>query len=715
VAHRLPPYKDPGNDPETRVADLVSRMTLEEKLSQLVYTSREIPRLDIPSYFWWNECLHGIARAGNASVFPQAIALAATFDPALIAKAAEAIADEGRAKYNMTKKHGGPRQFYGLTFFSPNVNILRDPRWGRGQETYGEDPVLAGRIGTAFVKGLQGNHKKYLKAAACAKHFAAHSGPEKLRHGFDAWVSEKDLAETYLPVFKELVEAGVAGIMGAYNRLNGVPCCANKRLLLDTARGLWNFRGYITTDGWAVRDFHLSHGLTKNSVESTALAVNNGCDLVIHGAYNDLLNAVKRGLLGTERVDEACFRLLLIRCRLGMFDPPALDPFRHIGPEVIGCEKHRKLAARAAEESIVLLKNRNNILPISPDMTRICVVGPNAAATNILLGNYFGLNTRLVSVLEGIAAKAGGHRSVTFFQGCLLDRENDNPENWVKGYVADADVVIAVMGLSPLLEGEYGEAIGSKEFGDREDIGLPENQVEFVTQICRMGKPVILLIAGGGPVAVTELHDLVDAVLYIWYPGQEGGNAVADILFGNAVPSGRLPFTVPRSLAQLPPFEEYSMRGRTYRYMKKQPLYPFGFGLSYTSFRYWALTLSKQAVRLGEKLTIEVTVSNQGSVQADEVVQLYLTRLSPFLNLPLYELKDFTRINLKPREEKRVSFTITPEMLEYVDNGGRRRAAPGRFEVIVGGVSPGNRHKRLGAASVVRQKFRVVDRDDADE
>jgi beta-glucosidase len=711
MAGKLPLYKNPDKDLKTRIKDLLSRMTLEEKLSQLVYISNGVPRLELPPYYWWNECLHGIARAGRATVFPQAIAMAATFNPALIHKAASAIGDEARAKYNITGRQNKPRQFYGLTFFSPNVNIFRDPRWGRGQETFGEDPYLTGRMGAAFVKGLQGKNKKYMKAAACAKHFAVHSGPEKLRHGFDAWVSEKDLAETYLPAFKALVDAGVAGIMGAYNRVNGVPCCANRRLLLDTARREWGFKGYITSDGWAVRDFHTTHGITGNSVESTALMVNRGCDLVIHGAFDDLKQAVKRGLLSPERVDEACFHLLLTRFKLGMFDPPRDDPFKGIDPKVVECEKHRKLAAQVARESIVLLKNKNNILPLGEEITHICVVGPNAAGTDVLLGNYFGLGSRMVTVLEGIIGKAPADRSVTFFQGCQLKRENENPENWVKGYIADADVVIAVMGLSPLLEGEYGEAIGSKNFGDREEIGLPENQIEFIKHIRQIGTPVILLITGGGPVALPELHDLVDAVLYIWYPGQEGGNAVADILFGNAVPSGRLPFTVPKSCAQLPPYDDYSMRGRTYRYMKKKPLYPFGFGLSYTRFFYGPLRIKNPVAELGEEVTVETRVVNRGERQGEEVVQLYVSRLTGRSDLPLFELKDFTRITIGPKQEKTIGFTITPDMLEYVDRGGRRIAAPGDYLITVGGVSPGDWHKRLGAACSVQEKLKIRERD----
>jgi len=703
----VPIFKDHTKSFQQRVTDLIARLTLTEKVSQLIFISRAIPRLGIPEYNWWNECLHGVARAGNATVFPQAIALGASFDSGLISHIAAAISDEARAKYNLSKKHNDPKTFHGLTFFSPNINIFRDPRWGRGQETFGEDPCLTAKIGAAFVKGLQGNNKKYLKAAACAKHFAVHSGPEKLRHEFNAVVSEKDLFETYLPAFKALVDSGVAGIMGAYNCLNGVPCCANQRLLLDITRDGWNFQGYITSDGWAVRDFHTGHGITKNPIESAALAVNNGCNLIINGSADDLMAAVHQGCLSESEVDKALYRLFMLRFRLGMFDPPETDPYRTLGEDVINCKKHRQLAGQAALKSIVLLKNEHNILPLDKNISSICIVGPNASNTNILFGNYFGMSSRMVTVLEGIINKVSKNTSVNFYQGCLLNQRNLNSENWVKGYIDSADVVIAVMGLSPLLEGEYGEAIASENFGDRADIALPHNQIKFIKYICEMDKPVILLIAGGSPVAIPEIHNLAAAVLYIWYPGEEGGNAVADILFGDAAPSGRLPFTVPKSVSELPAFNDYAMEGRTYRYMKKQPLYPFGFGLSYTVFTYSTLTISKSTIGLGRQVQVEVSVANQGSREAEEVVQLYITKLNAPLRVPLYELKDFKRIKLKAQQKKQVVFTITPAMLEYVDNSGERILEPGEFLVTVGGVSPGNWHTRLGAARTVQKKIKL--------
>ncbi|MBN1797517.1 MAG: glycoside hydrolase family 3 C-terminal domain-containing protein [Spirochaetales bacterium] len=700
-------YSDHTKSFEQRVADLISRLTLPEKVSQLIFINKAIPRLGIPEYVWCNECLHGVARAGNATVFPQAIALGATFDTDLIFKLATAISDEARAKYNISKKHGGTKIFHGLTFFSPNINIFRDPRWGRGQETFGEDPCLTAKIGTAFVKGLQGNHKKYLKAAACAKHFAVHSGPEKLRHEFDAKIPEKDLFETYLPAFKALVDAGVAGIMGAYNRLNGMPCCAHPRLLLEIARTKWKFKGYITTDGWAVRDFHTGHGVTKNPVESAALAVNNGCDLIINGLVEDLMAAVREGLLNEQRIDKALYWLFMIRFRLGMFDPPEKDPYKALGENVINCKKHRQLAKQAALKSIVLLKNKDNILPLDKNISSICVVGPNATNTDILLGSYYGVSSRMVTLLEGIAGKVSKNTTIQFYQGSLLNQANPNPVNWVKGFIEGSDVVIAAMGLSPLLEGEFGEAIGAKNFGDRAGIGLPKNQIEFIKDISEVGKPVILLISGGSPVAIPEIHDVVAAIVYIWYPGEEGGNAVADILFGDAVPSGRLPVTVPRSVADLPVFNNYAMRGRTYRYMKKPPLYPFGFGLSYTRFSYSALTISESPVKIGRKVKVTVNVANRGERVAEEVVQLYISKLNAPLEVPLYELKDFKRVTLKPKQEKQVAFTITPAMLEYVDNSGVRILEPGDFLITIGGVSPGSWQKELGAARTVQKKLNV--------
>jgi beta-glucosidase len=706
---KIPLYMDTTKNFEQRVGDLIKRMTLKEKVYQMFDISGAVPRLAIAEYHWWNECLHGVARAGMATVFPQAVALAATFDLNLIYKIAGAISDEARAKYNLNRKHGHSKPFFGLTFFSPNINIFRDPRWGRGQETFGEDPVLAGKMGSAFVKGLQGKHKKYLKTAACAKHFAVHSGPERMRHEFNALVSEKDLAETYLPAFAALVQAGVAGIMGAYNRLNGVPCCANPRLLIDTARNKWNFTGYITSDGWAVRDFHTGHGITANSVESTALAVNNGCDLIIHGEAEDLMKALSQGLVSEKRIDEALHWLLLTRFKLGMFDPPGNDPYASIGQEVINCAKHRRLAREAAVKSVVLLKNANNILPLDKNINSICVVGPNASNTDVLLGNYFGLSGRMTTVLEGVVNKVSKKTTVNFYQGCLLNQRNSNPENWVKGYIKLADVVIAVMGLSPLLEGEYGEAIGAKDYGDRVDIRLPENQIEFLKYIYEMGKPVILLIAGGSPVAIPEIHDLAAAVLYIWYSGEEGGNALADILFGDAAPSGRLPFTVPKSVSDLPPFTDYNMEGRTYRYMKKDPLYPFGYGLSYTSFAYSPICMDSATVPKGRDFEVWVEVMNTGPRQAQEVVQLYVTNLSAPVRVPLWELKDFKRTTLKAKEKKQVSFTINPNMLEYVDDKGQRNLKAGDFLITIGGVSPGNWQQRLGASPTVQRKFKIVE------
>jgi beta-glucosidase len=546
-----------------------------------------------------------------------------------------------------------------------------------------------------------------MKAAACAKHFVAHSGPEKFRHEFNAVVSKKDLFETYLPAYKALVDAGVAGIMGAYNRLNGIPCCANKWLLTDVTRESWNFEGYITTDGWAVRDFHAGHGITKNEVESSALAVKSGCNMIINGSTDDLMKAVRQGYLSENEVDKALYRLFMLRFKLGMFDPPETDPYKKLGEDVINCKKHKLLAKEAAVKSIVLLKNKGNILPLDKTISRICVVGPHAGNIDVLLGNYSGLSSRMVTVLEGIVGKVSKNTSVNFFQGCLLAQQNLNSESWVEGYIDSADVVIAVMGLSPLLEGEYGDAIGSKHCGDREDITLPRNQIEFITYIAQMGKPIILLISGGSPVAIPEIHNLVDAVLYIWYAGEEGGNAVADILFGDAVPSGRLPFTVPRSLSQLPAYDDYSMQGRTYRYMKEEPLYPFGFGLSYSRFSYRALTISTSTVAVGQSVTVEVAVVNQGGREAEEVVQLYVTNLKAPVRVPLYELKDFKRVSIKPKQEKRIVFTITPAMLEYVDNRGERILAPGEFLITVGGVSPGKWQKRLGAARTIQKKLRV--------
>ena len=701
-----PMYLDTNRPVEERVADLIAQMTLEEKVTQFLHHSKAIDRLNVPAYHWWSECLHGVARAGRATVFPQAIGMAATFDEDLISRVASCIGDEARAKYHAAERRGQHRRYGGLTFWTPNINIFRDPRWGRGQETYGEDPFLTGRLGAAFVRGLQGDHPRYLKAAACAKHFAVHSGPEAIRHQFDAAVSPKDLHETYLPAFKSLVDASVEGVMCAYNRVNGQPCCGCKTLLTDILRNDWGFEGYVVSDCWALDDMHLRHKVTASALESAALAINNGVDLNCGHVFSKLAEAVQQGLVSEATIDRSLAHLLRTQFRLGLFDPPEMNPYTAIGPEVVDCAKHRALAREAAVKSIVLLKNRDNVLPLRRDIADVLVVGPNATSVDVLLGNYYGLSSSMVTILEGIvdAVEPGG--SVRYWQGCMLDQPNAGSLGWSTEGAKEADAVIAVLGISGLLEGERGTALASVHQGDRLDLNLPAHQLDYLRKLrAATAKPLIVVLTGGSPIAMPAVHELADAVLFVWYPGEEGGNAVADVLFGNASPSGRLPVTFPRSVDQLPPYDDYRMTGRTYRYAQQEPLYPFGFGLAYTTFDYGDVQISPKAVHPEQNVTVQVTVTNSGNTPGQEVVQMYLTDVEASVQTPRWSLQGFQRINLQPGQGRSVTFTVTPEMMEIVDQAGHRKLEPGAFRVTVGGASPGQRSQDLGAPAPVTATF----------
>ncbi len=702
------PFMDPKLSIDDRVSDLIGRMTLAEKVSQMSYDSPAIERLGIPAYNWWNECLHGVARAGRATVFPQAIGMAATFDEDLILQVSNAISDEARAMYQAAIEKDRSLRYGGLTFWTPNVNIFRDPRWGRGQETYGEDPYLTSVIGTAFVAGLQGDDPRYLKVAACAKHYAVHSGPEALRHEFDARVSPKDMYETYLPAFKALVDAKVEAVMCAYNRTNGEPCCGSRTLLHRILREQWGFEGHILSDCWALVDFYQGHKVVGTPAEAAALAVNSGVSLNCGNTFPHLVDAVKQGLVAEQTIDEALAILLRTRFKLGMFDPPEMNPYSKISTNVIRSKEHQQLARRAAVESIVLLKNANGVLPLQKNMRRLYVTGPCAANVEVLLGNYFGISDDVVTILEGITSKLEPGSFAGYTQGFLLDRENVNPIDWTSGDAKEADAMIVVMGNSPQLEGEEGAAIASPHKGDREDIGLPPNQVKFLRRL-RQGntKPIIVVLTGGSPVAIPEVHELADAVLYVWYPGEQGGAAVADVIFGDASPAGRLPLTFPKSTDQLPPYGDYSMLGRTYRYMTAEPLYPFGFGLSYSRFEYSDLKLDSTQLRQGDAVSATVTIKNVGDLAGDEVVQLYLTDIEASVRTPISALKGFHRIRLKPGQQQTVAFTVTPEMMSLVDENGDNRLEPGRFQVTIGGCSPGARGTDLGAPQPVQATFIV--------
>lgn len=704
-----PVYLDPSRPLPERVSDLLGRLTLEEKLGQFIHPVNAIPRLGIPAYNFWSEGLHGVARNGRATVFPQAIGMAATWDPDLVHRVASAIGDEGRAKYHeAVRRQGESGMYQGLTFWSPNVNLFRDPRWGRGQETWGEDPYLTGKMGSAFARGLQGDHPKYLKVAACAKHYAVHSGPESKRHVFNAIVSKRDLYGTYLPAFKKLVtEAKVEAVMGAYNRTLGEPCCASKLLLQDILRGEWGFEGHVVSDCWALTNIHNDHKVTRTPVETAALALKAGCDLSCGCTYDHLGEALEQGLITEADIDRALARTLATRFKLGMFDPPEIVPYTTTPFSIVGCEKHRKLAYQAALESVVLLKNAGKILPISPRVKSIFITGPAAATLDVLLGNYHGLNEHMSTLMEGIVGRVPEGVKVEYRPGCQWTAPVLSPINWAVFEAAGADLTIICAGTSPLMEGEEGESILTAEQGDRADIALPEMQKAFIRQVAERGAKIVLVLTGGSPIALEEIAEMVQAVLFVWYPGQEGGRAVANILFGDHTPSGKLPITFPRSLDDLPPFEDYNMTGRTYRFSTKEPLYPFGFGLSYTTFAYSNLKLGSSIIQSGQSLPVSLTVTNTGSVEAEEVMQLYLSDLEASVPVPRQNLIDFKRLHLRPCQSRRVNFTISPESMMLYDDDGKQRLEPGEFHLTVGGCSPSARGQALGASQGLCATFTV--------
>lgn len=704
-------YLDITKPLDARVTDLVSKMTVEEKVSQMMYNSPAIPRLNIPEYNWWNECLHGVARSGNATVFPEPIGIAATFDEQLVSRIGTAVSDEARAIYNTNIKRGYRGIYGGLTFWTPNVNIFRDPRWGRGQETYGEDPFLTSKMGVALVKSLQGDNPKYLKIAACAKHFAVHSGPERLRHEFNAITSDKDLYETYLPAFKALVDANVESVMCAYNRTNDKACCGSDVLLKEILRDKWNFKGYLVSDCWALVDIDAGHKITKSRAESAALALHNTVNINCGSTYNPfLLDAFKQGLVTENEITDAVSVAFKTRFKLGMFDPKNANPYDTLGSNIIDCPKHREIALEAAEKSIVLLKNAKNILPLKKNTKSLFVTGPNASNVDVLIGNYFGVNSNMSTILEGIVGKVDAGCQVQYKPGILLDRINTNPIDWTTSDAIATEVVIVVMGISGLIEGEEGEAIASNHFGDRLDYNIPKNQIDFLKKLRKdNAKPVIAVVTGGSPMNLSEVNELADAVLLVWYPGEEGGKAVANVLFGDVSPSGKLPITFPKSLDQLPPYEDYGMTGRTYRYMTVEPMFPFGFGLSYSSFSFGTPTLSTNVIKEDGTVEVSVVIKNTGSVKASNVVQLYLTAPAiKGLTLPLYSLKGFKRIALNTGESQTVKFKLDSKLLASINNEGESVIIPGAYKVNIGEASPGNRSKQLGAAMAPEAGFQII-------
>ena len=699
-------YLNPEVDLDSRVDDLINRLTLEEKVDQMLMNTPGIPRLDIPPYDYWNEALHGVGRSGKATVFPQAIGLAATFDNELIYKVSSAISDEARAMYNAAQAAENYKRYAGLTFWTPNVNIFRDPRWGRGQETYGEDPYLTGLLGVAFVNGLQGDDPNYLKTAACAKHFAVHSGPEKLRHEFNAVASPKDINETYLPAFEALVHAGVESVMCAYNRTNGEPCCASNYLLTEVLFDKWGFEGHVVSDCWALVDFYsdIGHGTVSNVVEAAALALESGINVNCGNTYTALVEAVQKGFVDESLIDERLKPLLKTRFKLGMFDPQDLNPYNSIPYDVVDSKENRALAREAAARSVVLLKN-NGVLPLKNNLNRYYVVGPNSASIDALLGNYFGVNSNIITFLEGITAAVAPGSQVQYSPGTTLDRKNVNPVDWSTGEAAEADVTIIGMGLTRHIEGEEGESISSPYFGDRLDYNIPDNQLDYLRKIKSHGKPVIAIITGGSPMNLSEVHEIADAVVLAWYPGEEGGNAIADILFGKVSPSGRLPITFPKSLDQLPPYEDYTMKGRTYRYMTKEPMYPFGFGLSYSSFLYGDLKQSSSKIKEGEIAEISCNITNVGEYPSIETAQLYITDDESSVEAPLFSLKGIKSVNLEPGESKTVVFNITTDMLKLINAKGDAILEKGDFTLTVSGSLPTERSIELGASKPLSTKL----------
>ena len=697
------PFWDAELSHAERVRDLLARLTPAEKAAQMLHEAPALPQLGIPAYNWWNECLHGVARAGTATVFPQAIGLAASFDANLLGEVARAISDEARAKHHAYAAEGDYGYYKGLTYWSPNINIFRDPRWGRGHETYGECPFLTAKLGVSFVRGLQGDDPVYLKLVATAKHLAVHSGPEGLRHGFDARVSAKDLFETYLPAFWALVnEGGVGSVMTSYNRVNGEPASASPTLLQRILRESWGFSGYVVSDCWAIRDIHEQHQVTLGPVESAAAAVKAGCDLNCGCTYKHLPAALERGLLSEAELDVSVGRLFAARLRLGMFDPPARVAFASIQFEVIDSPEHRRLARRAAQRSLVLLKN-DGVLPLGPELGSIAVIGPNANTPQVLWGNYSGTASHTVTPLDGIRQRLPPGAKLHYAEGCKLqgtELTNCAPHGNLTEAVMlakRADVSVLVLGLNAQIEGEQGDAGNSEAAGDKLTLELTGLQQQLLEAVVAVGKPVVVVLIAGSALAVNFAAERASAVLQAWYPGEEGGSALADVLFGDVSPGGRLPVTFPRSLSDVPAFEDYAMRGRTYRYLEAEPLFPFGFGLSYTRFVYSQLELSMSEARVAEDLRLElsVTVTNAGERDGDEVVQLYVKDLESSVPLPHHELRGVERLHLLAGASRRLAFTLAAKSLSLIDNAGNRLLEPGRFRLFVGGSQPDARSAAL--------------------
>ena len=706
------PFQDTSLPFEARAADLVGRLTLDEKVAQMQDRAPAIPRLGIPAYNWWNEALHGVARSGLATVFPQAIGLAATWNDSLMFQVATVISDEARAKHQEYVRQDSRARYQGLTFWSPNINIFRDPRWGRGQETYGEDPFLTGTLAVQFIRGMQGDDSTYLKTIATVKHFAVHSGPEPDRHIFNAVVSERDLHETYLRAFAMGIQDGPAwSIMCAYNRLYGKAACGSDLLLDDVLRGRWGFKGYVVSDCGAIDDIYERHRIVQTAAEAAALGVNSGTDLECGDTYASLVTAVQQGLITEARIDTAVTRLFLARMKLGMFDPPDMVRWAQIPFSVLDDSAHRALARQAARESIVLLRNRHHTLPLSKSLRTIAVIGPDADDPRMLLGNYHGEPADPVTPLRGIREALPGAR-VIYARGADLAEgysglerapgsapaaaDSDSAASLDSAAVQaaeQADAVVLFLGLTANLEGEEMRLdVPGFKGGDRTTIDLPAPQKALLERIVKVGKPTVLVLMSGSALAVTWAQRHVNAIVEAWYPGQAAGSAIADVLFGDYNPAGRLPVTFYRSTADLPPFDDYAMAGRTYRFFTGKPLYAFGYGLSYTKFKYSHLTTSAKTLAASDSLSVAVDVKNDGKVRGDEVVQLYVRHEGSRVPRPRLDLRGYRRITLDPGQSRRVSFTLSGASLAWWDSTAQRwTVEQDRVRLQVGGSSDADR------------------------
>ncbi len=705
------PFQNPSLSTEARVNDLVTRLTPEEKVAQMLNSAPAVPRLNIPAYNWWNECLHGVARTTfKVTVYPQAIGMAATFDANSLHTMGDYTAEEGRAIYNESIRNDKHAIYLGVTYWTPNINIFRDPRWGRGQETYGEDPYLTGTLGKAFVTGLQGNDPRYLKAAACAKHYAVHSGPEPTRHEFNAVISDHDLWDTYLPAFRELVvDAKVAGVMCAYNALEGQPCCGNDLLMTNILRNQWNFTGYVTSDCGAIDDFYERHK-THTDAESAAV------DAVLHGTdvecgrvtYKSLAQAMKDGKITEKQIDVSIKRLFTIRMRLGMFDPSEMVKYSQIPLSVLESKEHKDQAEKMAHQSMVLLRNEGHVLPLSKKIKKIAIIGPNADNANTELGNYNGFPTVVTTPYKSIKDKLGDGVEV-FYSKAIPFVDSNYAQNKfpVIDSLKDADVIVYVGGISPRLEGEEMR-VSQPGFkgGDRTSIALPAVQTAFLKALKeRTGKPIVFVMMTGSAIAIPWEAQNIPGIVNAWYGGQAAGDAIADVLFCDYNPAGRLPVTFYKSDNDLPAFDNYSMENRTYRYFKGEALYGFGYGLSYTSFKYDQLNVPATATA-GKKVTVTARITNTGKMDGEEVAELYVSHPGQSAQAPVRALKGFKRLFLKAGESKMVSFELSAGDLSTIDDKGHSKELAGKVQVSVGGSQPDAQTKASG--KTVDAVFKVI-------